>query len=449
MPCYRALLFLSALSIASALDNGLALAPILGWNTWKTCGDEGCTHDYCDEHEVMSAAEAMIANGMVDLGWTYVNLDDCWAYSRDNTTNELTWDTDRFPSGLPYLTSWLHDRGLKFGLYTSIGNETCSSGGRPISVPGSEGHFQLDAQTFADWGVDYVKLDWCGDVKHHTAYYGLTVGAQWHKDFATALNATGRPMYLEAVAGYYFLQHETADYANAWRFCGDHHDDWVNTAELAACRIDQGATPFNLTRGEAGAWPYMDFLMTGGEGCAPYEEGVSGVHCPQQTEDQYETEFSVWTITQSPLIVATDVRNLTDVMQRALLNAELLEAHQSVATGPGTLRAAGKLPRFDHGEDLCLGCQVWGRDLHLESEGATVLVALVNWSSSAQDVTATWAMLGIPKAQAVRVRDLWLHENWAAGAEVVGADTSSVTAHGVAPGGAVVLKLTPVSNTRN
>jgi alpha-galactosidase len=119
----------------------------------------------------------MMENGMLSLGWNYLNLDDCWAYTRDNTTNQLTWDPDRFPSGIPYLTNWLHERGFKFGLYTSIGDETCSSGGRPIDIPGSEGYYDQDAQTFADWGVDYVKLDWCGDVKDHFVYYGLTVSA--------------------------------------------------------------------------------------------------------------------------------------------------------------------------------------------------------------------------------------------------------------------------------
>jgi alpha-galactosidase len=101
---------------------------------------------------VQSAAQAMIDNGMQALGWNYINLDDCWAYSRDNVTNQLTWDTDRFPNGMDGLASWLHERNFKFGLYTSAGDATCSSGGRPITVPGSEGYFTEDAQAFASWG---------------------------------------------------------------------------------------------------------------------------------------------------------------------------------------------------------------------------------------------------------------------------------------------------------
>jgi alpha-galactosidase len=275
----------------------------------------------------------------------------------------------------------------------------------------------------------------------------LKVGAEWHKEFANALNATGRPMYLEIVAGYWFLRHETAQYSNAWRFCTDHHDEWQSTVEAISCRIDEGARPFNLTRGEAGAWPYNDFLMTGGNGCAPYEEGVSGMHCPGQTDDQYVTEFSLWSLTQSPLVVSTDVRNMTGVMKRALLNSELVNAHQSTATPPGTLRAANKLGGPDH-ESLCSGCQVWARDLSLAPSAGSdpapsVLVALVNWEAEgAKDVAATWAMLGLPEGQAVTVRDLWTHEDWPG---VFGADSSSITAQAVPPSGTVVLQLTPVS----
>ena len=166
----------------------LGAKPPLGWNTWKTCGDEGCTHDYCDENEVKANAQAMVDSGMTALGFNYVNLDDCWASLRDETTGKLTWDTDRFPNGIPAMADWLHEKGLKFGLYTSAGNETCSSGNRPIHVPGSKGSYELDTQTFADWGVDYVKLDWCGDLHDHSVHEWFTGhGAKAHKDFYNAL----------------------------------------------------------------------------------------------------------------------------------------------------------------------------------------------------------------------------------------------------------------------
>ena len=131
-------LLLSALfACSSALHNGVGLTPPLGWSTWLTCGDEACGHDVCNEAEVKSAATAMASNGMRDLGWQYVVLDDCWAATERNASGGLTWDPARFPSGIPSLVSWLHTRNFSFGLYTSAGDETCSSGGRNGSVPGS------------------------------------------------------------------------------------------------------------------------------------------------------------------------------------------------------------------------------------------------------------------------------------------------------------------------
>ncbi|MEO1649239.1 MAG: S1 RNA-binding domain-containing protein, partial [Pseudomonadota bacterium] len=119
--------------------------------------------------------------------------------------------------------------------------------------------------TFAEWEVDYVKLDWCGNVKHQP-----WKGPKYHREFGQAMLDAARPMYLETVAGYFFLGKEISDYANAWRFCEDHHDEWESTLENMLCRGDQHATA--VTAGEPGAWPYMDFLMTGGQGCAPYVE---------------------------------------------------------------------------------------------------------------------------------------------------------------------------------
>jgi len=151
------LLFVAALvHLATAVDNGLARTPPLGWNSWVTCEDEGCTHDFCNEAEVKSVATAMQDNGMQALGYTYVNLDDCWVALERTAEGKLTWDAGRFPSGLPSLISWLHERNFRFGLYTSAGNATCSSGGRPSAggAPGSRGHYNEDAATFAAWEVD-------------------------------------------------------------------------------------------------------------------------------------------------------------------------------------------------------------------------------------------------------------------------------------------------------
>ena len=247
--------------LAFAMDNGVARTPPLGWSTWETCGDAKCSHDACTESEIKAVARAMASNGLRDAGWTHINLDDCWTGPERNASDHrLTWDATRFPSGIPALSAWLHQRGFKFGLYTSAGSTTC------VGLPGSRGYYDVDAASFAAWGVDYVKFDWCGDIKDE-----IWLGASAHKAFATAMNATGRPMAIEVVAGYFFLGREIAQHANVWRFCTDHHDSWSSTEEALACRIDQGNTV-----GGPGAWASMDLLTTGGAGCASASSPLDG-----------------------------------------------------------------------------------------------------------------------------------------------------------------------------
>lgn len=371
------------LHVVVALDNGAGRTPPLGWSSWKTCADDQCTHDVCDEDEVKSVALAMEANGMLAAGYKYIILDDCWAYPRDDVTYELRWDPVRFPSGMPSLTQWLQSRGFLFGLYTSAGNQTCSSGGRPFPIPGSRNHYDLDANTFAKWGIDYVKLDWCGDIKDE-----IWMGRHAHTTWAAAFNKTGRSIFLEVVAGYWFLGNEISHYANSWRFCEDHKDEWGSTEEAIACRLDQT----KLTRGAPGGWPDMDYLHTGGQGCVPFSQGA---HCPGQTDDEYMTSFALWTITQSPLLIDTDVRNMTAIMKQTMLNQQIINFHQSTDSPPGT-KLVGDVAG-------CAECLVWGRALN----AADWLVALVNPSPFLHTVNFTWSFMGWDDGAQATVTNLW------------------------------------------
>lgn len=413
----RCACLLLALSSAAALDNGVGRRPPLGWNTWKTCGENTCGHDVCNEQEVKSVAQAMLTNGMTALGYDYVNLDDCWASpDRDPETTALTWDAARFPSGIPALVDWLHARGLKFGLYTSAGNATCSSGGRPRPIPGSRDHYDIDAKTFASWNVDYVKFDWCGDIKKQ-----VLKGKQAHVDFARAMNSSGRAMFLEVVAGYFFLWDEIATVANSWRFCTDHHDEWKSTNVEITCRIDQT----RKSAGSPGGWPFMDMLITGGQGCSPFSKGA---HCPGQTDDEYRTAFAVWSLAQSPLIVASDPRKMTSVMNQTLLNKDLVGLHQSTATPPGK-----HLAYWECAEPLM--CEVWGREIF--ANGTSWMVALVNHGEKAHNITVGWKELGFEDGAEATVVDIWDPQR----AVVEGSAKVSYTAH-VPPHGSAVVRVT-------
>src|SRR5215213_3758865 len=160
---------------ARARDSGVARTPPMGWNSWNHFG--------CDVSEqlIRNTADALVASGMRDAGYQYVVIDDCWQVGRD-AQGTIVADWKRFPSGMAALAEYIHARGLKFGLYTDVGDRTCQ--GRP----GSLGHEMQDAATYAGWGVDYVKVDWCYNE-------GLDAPTQYRL-FRDALAATGRPIVL-------------------------------------------------------------------------------------------------------------------------------------------------------------------------------------------------------------------------------------------------------------
>ncbi len=141
-------LLLAAAAPALALNNGLARTPPMGWNSWNKFG---CN---INESLIKGIADAMVSSGMQAAGYQYVNLDDCWQVSRDSAGN-IVADPARFPSGIKALADYVHAKGLKLGVYTDAGTATCA--GRP----GTLNHEQQDARTYASWGVDYVKEDWC------------------------------------------------------------------------------------------------------------------------------------------------------------------------------------------------------------------------------------------------------------------------------------------------
>lgn len=399
------LLFIVGDSVCS--DNGLGKLPPMGWNTWCSIGK--CGRDVCYEDEIKDVANAMIANGMKDLGYNYINLDDCWASdSRDNNGN-IQPDPARFPSGIKSLTAWLHNKGFKFGLYTSAGVYTCNHGERPKPIPGSYGHYEADAKTFASWNVDYVKLDWC-DTKfpNGTEMNQKTMTGLFYK----AMNATDRAMWLNFHCGSP-PQEWCAEYGNSYRIGPDHHDEWDNTIRCmkALQGLGKSAGP--------GHWNDADFLETGGQGCS---SSNSTAHCPGQSDDEYRSIFSLWSIANSALIVATDVRNMTAIMKEVLLNKELIDVNQD------SLAIAGDLIGTWGCDAPAGSCQVWGKQV---SDGFAA--ALYNANPQEHGITLDFSLFGM-KGATLNVRDMWQHKD-------LGSFTGSYSAK-VPPHGTVAVKLT-------
>jgi len=203
----------------------------------------------------MSIADAMASNGMKEAGYKYINMDDCWADHRD-ADGTIVPDESRFPNGLVPVIQYVNSKGFKLGLYTDAGIYTCSQGGRSHKIPGSYGHYSQDAETYASWGVEYVKMDWC-----NTKINGTQLDPkEQYPQMTKALNKTGKPIFFNACEwGVEDPWMWMAQFANSWRSGPDHHDDWDSTSKIILNNIGKGkyAGP--------GGWNDFDFLMTGGQ----------------------------------------------------------------------------------------------------------------------------------------------------------------------------------------
>lgn len=375
------LLLTLVLQTGWSLDNGLGLLPPMGWNTWCTLGR--CGRDYCDAKEIMEIADAMASNGMKELGYEYINLDDCWADKRAADGTILP-DKDRFPDGLMPVIEYVNSKGFKFGLYTDAGVYTCSQGERDHKIPGSYSYYKQDAITYAEWGVEYVKMDWCNTIVNNNTLDPKIQYPQMTK----ALNKTGKPIFFAACEwGVEDPWDWMAKYANSWRSGPDHHDNWGSTSSIIEINANKGkyAGP--------GGWNDADFIMTGGEGCP---DNAPMAHCPGQTDVEYRTEFTMWCMISSPLIVATDIRNMTAIMKEVLLNRDLIEVNQDPLKQAGNRIATQQCPQGTQ------DCQVWAKKLQAEG---TYAVALYNSGSNLTKIELQLHLLSLDPP--LLLTDLW------------------------------------------
>jgi len=330
----------------------LARTPPMGWNSWN--------HFSCnvDEQTIRETADAMVSSGMRDAGYRYIVIDDCWQVSRD-ANGALVADPQRFPHGIKALADYVHSKGLRFGIYTDAGTNTCQ--GRP----GTLGHEDQDARTFASWGVDYVKEDWC-----HAQH--LDAPIQYAK-FRDALSRTGRPIVLSICEWGSNQPWEWAPrIGNLWRTTDDIEDTWSSMLD----NLDQSAQ--HATAARPGAWNDPDMLEVGNGG---------------MTAEEYRAHFSLWAIMAAPLIAGNDLRHMTPEAVETLTNREVIAVDQD------SLGAQGILV-WERPPEL----QVWAKPLRDGSRA----IALLNRSSSPARITASFARAGL-RSDSADVRDLWSH----------------------------------------
>mmetsp|Transcript_39657 Transcript_39657/g.123579 ORF Transcript_39657/g.123579 Transcript_39657/m.123579 type:complete len:522 (+) Transcript_39657:61-1626(+) len=285
---------LGALGTAAAYDNGAphSRTPPLGWSSWVSLApeDNHPIFDYCDEESVKHAADAFHEVGLYDAGYRHFHLDDCWSGGR-NASGFLFPEKRHFPNGMRSLVDYVHSKGLSFGLYTCAGTEVCV-GGRP----GSRDHWLQDAAIFAEWGVDWVKMDWC-----HTE--GLKP-ADTYPLMSKAMNSTGHSMHLNMCEWGRDSPWEWGpQVAQSWRMSQDHTGNWQSTKDIV--RLSAAIPAANS--GRPYGWNDMDMLETGNYEQAAHANG----HIGNMTEDEYMTEFSMWAISASPLMVTTPIMNCT------------------------------------------------------------------------------------------------------------------------------------------
>jgi alpha-galactosidase len=354
---------------ASQSYNGVALTPPMGWNDWYQyrCG--------VTEDDVLANAKALVSSGLAKLGYQYVNLDDCWMAPQRAADGQLQADPTTFPHGIAWLAAQLHAMGLKLGVYESFGTTTCQ--GRP----GSYGHYQQDAGTFASWGVDYLKFDYCG-VPAGTTSASLEAD---YEQMSQDLVATGRPIVFSeelpvaagdanpANANYQPYVSLSSEISNMWRVAQDETTDFDSTV------FGHLANDLPLASyAHPGAWNDLDMLLTGTTGY-------------NWTVQQQETQMSIWAEMASPLLASSDLTSMSATTEQILGNKAVIAVDQD------PLGKQGQLVAQQGSVDVVAK--------PLANGDAAVLLA--NTGSAAQQVSTNATTVGLPRAGAYSVSDLW------------------------------------------
>jgi len=299
-------------------NNGMAATPPMGWSTW--CTNDLCgIPDRCSEYEVRNKADAMVAQGMVELGYKYILLDDCWSDHERDENGELQPSPHLFPSGMKALADYLHERGMLLGLYSCVGTETCKK-----NRPGSYGYYETDANTFAKWGADMVKADYCNKPSNET-------GRDLYTQFSQALNATGRPMVFAMCQwGVDNVSEWGGDISQMFRIQMDHIPFWNWPPTAAGEGYGAGTKniidfmadlhPSKYTRPYA--WMDPDFLET------LFLDKYNPI---TMNYTNSRTEYTFWALWSAPLLVATDPADLSEEKRSILMNPEVIAINQDEA----------------------------------------------------------------------------------------------------------------------
>lgn len=332
---FAAVLFLFASAAAQKFEK-LAKTPPMGWNSWNKYG--------CNVSEalIMQMADVMVSSGMKDAGYEYIVIDDCWQISRDEN-GEIVPDKERFPHGMKYVADYVHSKGLKFGIYSSAGTVTCQR------RPGGFGYEYQDARTYARYGVDYLKYDWCGSTSQDAK--------STYTNMRNALYKAGRPIVFSICEWGQSKPWEWAgDVGHLWRTTGDISDNWNSMIGIFRQQkeLARYAGPYK--------WNDPDMLEVGNGG---------------MTNEEYKTHFALWCMLASPLMAGNDLATMTPETKAILMNKELIAINQDTLGRQATIYR-------DNGD-----YQIWVKTLSNNEKA----VCLLNTSDEKKSVLVDFSLL--------------------------------------------------------
>ncbi|SDD90113.1 alpha-galactosidase [Paenibacillus sp. CF095] len=354
----------------------LGFAPALGWNSWNTF-----TWDI-NEQLIRDVADVFVSEGYLAAGYEYIVIDDCWSLKERDANGNLVADPEKFPSGMKALSDYIHSKGLKFGMYSCVGTHTCAG------YPGSFEHEFQDAALFAEWGVDYLKYDYCFKPRHIS-------GELLYKRMSLALKNCGRDILFSAcnwgADDVYDWIRESG--AHMYRSTGDIRDNWDSVKELALSQLGKQRYTGSFCHND------MDMLIVGMYGGSnnDYIGSIGGCN-----DIEYKTHFSLWSMMGSPLMIGCDVRKANQITKNILLNPDLLAINQDVEAR-GAYRIKPE-PQWFHTDDVFMLVKVL-------TDG-DLAIGFFNLSDSQRELSLQFWDMGLPYAAgyALSLYDCWEHQ---------------------------------------
>ncbi|MDD5673027.1 MAG: hypothetical protein PHC61_02595, partial [Chitinivibrionales bacterium] len=390
-----AILGVFSASETNALNNGMARTPPMGFNIWNYFG-VGNLHGPLNDTLIKGLGDAMVSSGMRDAGFRYVNLDDAWGAPGRDANGGIAANSG-FPNGLKPVADYLHSKGLKLGVYTDVSSRTCAG-----FMPALQDHVAQDADSFVAWGVDYVKVDWCGGYGDPVALYG-PIGAQFHAAVARMLPKV--PTAHEMVFSICNWGIERPwlwgdSVGNMWRTTGDITAGFNS----ALGNADQNCVYYPYSG--IGAWNDPDMLEVG--------NGMSNT--------QGRAHFSLWCMMAAPLIVGNDIRNMDDSTKAIYANQEVTAIDQD------TLGGVTKLGVIQGRRVISANSvEVWVKQLK-DTNNADYAILFFNRNSwTATKISISTAQIasvggGMAAGKSYYMRDLWGKKDlgtWTAGDSLV------------------------------